>query len=61
VNGFREFDVAPSQTVKKYTAPIMDGKFLVEARNAQGEVVYSKEFILKELQEANYKVVISPP
>ena len=51
VNGFQEFDVAPGRTVKKHTVPMIYGTYVIEARNAQGETIYSREFLLKELQE----------
>ena len=35
-------------------------KYLYEAKNAQGEVIYSKEFTIDEMQEMEWKVVITP-
>jgi len=59
VNDFREFNVAPGEIVKERTVPMIYGKYVVEAKNSQGKVVYSRQFEVKELQEADFKIVIS--
>jgi len=60
VNDFREFDVTPGEIVKKRTVPMIYGKYIVKAKNSQGKVIYSRQFEFKELQEADWKVVIQP-
>ena len=59
VQGVKIDEVAPRIKIKRDAAPIMDGKFLIEAKNAQEDIIYSKEFTLKELDELDFKIVIS--
>jgi hypothetical protein len=60
VDGHRIDDVKPGETIERETVPAVLTRHLIEARNAQGEVVYSKVFTKREISKANYKIVISP-
>ncbi len=52
-------EVAPGQTAKLDAGA--DVGSYVEARNSQGELVYSKQFTRLELYNENYKIVIPAP
>jgi hypothetical protein len=60
VDGYRIDDVKPGETIERETVAAIGLDYLIEARNANGEVVYSKVFTGREISKANYKIVISP-
>jgi hypothetical protein len=51
-------EVAPGKIAKMHAG--LDIGAFIEARNSEGEVVYSKQFTRLELYHARYKIVISP-
>ena len=59
VNDFREFDIAPGEIVKDHTVPMIYSSYVIEAKNSQEKVIYSRQFEFYELQEADYKIIIS--
>jgi len=52
-------DVEPGEQITK-EVPRDIGDHLIVAKNAQGEIVYSKKYTPRDLEEADYKVVIPP-
>jgi hypothetical protein len=60
VDGHRIDDVKPGETIKRETVPAVSADYLIEARDAKGEVVYSKVFTNLDLSKVKDKIVISP-
>jgi hypothetical protein len=60
VDGHRIDDVKPGETIERETVPAVLPRYLIEARNDKGEVVYSKVFTIREISKAKEKIVISP-
>jgi hypothetical protein len=57
-----EKQVYVSGVIPPSGAPRAPEKYLIEAKNDQGQIIYSKEFIWKELNDLNWKIIIlSPP
>jgi hypothetical protein len=61
VDGHRIDDVKPGETIKTETVPAVAERYLIDARNDKGEVVYFKVFTASEISKAKYKIVIPPP
>lgn len=54
-------DVTPGAEISNKNAPIMiSNVYYIEAKNHQGELVYTREFSYDELKAADWKVVIPP-
>ena len=51
-------NIEPSKEIRQET--IYYDRYSIEAKNTQGEVVYSKEFTFEEMEEMDWKVVIPP-
>lgn len=39
---------------------IIEARFKIEAKNSSGEILYSKEFIIEEMVDMDWKIVIKP-
>ncbi len=52
--------VEPYQSVKVKGIPGTLTHYLIEAKNDEGEVIYSRKFSTSELHDADWKVVIPP-
>lgn len=50
-------DVAPGAEIKNYKVYVKDN-FKVEAKNTQGEIIYSKNLTLEEVKKVNWKIII---
>ena len=53
-----EGSVEPGKTLRFEDITKSFNTYLIEARDAQGNLVYSQEFKLQELEKTNWKVVI---
>ena len=59
VQGVYDGEVEPNSSIKvKYLGAT--GYYLIEAKNSEGEIVYSRQFSFTELNDADWKVVIPP-
>ncbi|OGO18752.1 MAG: hypothetical protein A2Z15_02910 [Chloroflexi bacterium RBG_16_50_11] len=55
-------NVNSNETIQ-YLSSLATGKWLINAKNAQGEIVFSKKFAFEELQKIDdrtYKAIIPP-
>jgi hypothetical protein len=60
VNSHRIVDINPGETIESPTVPFVTSRYLIEAKNVKGEVVYSKVFTDMEIRPFS-KIVIPPP
>jgi hypothetical protein len=63
VNDYLVGDVKPGAQITREDANRDIGEYLIEAKNAQGEIVFSRTFTFETLQRINgrlFKVVIPP-
>ena len=54
-------EVTPGEQLEMQNLPVTQVYYLIEARDAGGELVYSREFTAIELRDADFKVVIETP
>ncbi len=53
-------DVKPGEEIINKVVTIVHSDYLIEAKDVQGNIVYSKEFSYKELEKTDWKLVIPP-
>ena len=60
VEGVNDGQVEPNKSIKIKDVGAISSYLLIEARNSEGEVIFSKKFSIPELNDADWKVVIPP-
>lgn len=60
VRGREEGKVKPNSIIRPTGIVAIYSYYLIEAKNKQGEVVYSRNFTFYELGDLHWKVVIPP-
>jgi hypothetical protein len=58
INDTQIGDVQPGAEVRNKILLLSAGKYNIEAKDIQGNVVYSKQFTYEEMKKINWKVVI---
>lgn len=52
-------DVAPGRQIRNKTLLFGYAKYVVQAKNDRGEIVYSKVFTYEEMKQIKWKVVVN--
>jgi len=60
IGGKRIGDVEPNNRIKVKDLSATFSYILIEAKNSEGEVVYSRKSSFNQLHDADWKVVITP-
>jgi len=60
VQGVNDGQVEPNENIKIKSVPGTLSYYLIEAKNSKEETVYSRNFSITELNDADWKVVILP-
>lgn len=60
VQGNEKLSVEPKKSVEVEGIPGTLTHYLIEAKNSEGKVIYSRRFSTSELHDADWKVVIPP-
>ena len=58
--GVYDGQVEPNNSIKIKNLAGTKSYYLIEAKNSEGEVVYSRKLSITELHDADWKVVITP-
>jgi len=58
VRGHGAGNVGPNSSIKVKNVAMIYSDYLIEAKNSQGEIIYSRNFSTSELHDVGWKVVI---